>query len=127
MKTQERKVTSIEEIKARTAEAVVELPGFGDGEPFVARLRRIGLLEMAQAGSIPNELLGAVSELYTKGTGGITGIKDNARVLDYYASRALVEPSYQELAEAGVALTDRQLLAIYYYGIGGVEGLKPFR
>lgn len=121
------KITSIQEIKERTAEAVVELPGFGDGKPFVAKVKRLGLLEMAQSGSVPNELLNAVSELYTKGVSGVRGIKDNAKVLDYYAGRVLVEPSYEEIVEAGAALTDRQLLAIYYYGIGGTEGLKAFR
>ena len=124
---EEIRITSIEEIKDRMAERVVELPGFGDGAPFAARVRRLGLLEMVQGGDVPNELLSTVNELYTKGTGGLRSIKDAAQVYHYYAARVLVEPSLRQIEEAGLQLTDRQLMAIYFYGIGGAESLKIFR
>lgn len=123
----EIKITTIDEIKERTAPAVVELPGFGDGKPFVAKVKRASLLDMALGGSIPNELLGAVTELYKSGINPSKGIKETAKALEYYAQCVLVEPSYQAIKEADLQLTDMQLTRIYLYGVGGAEALKPFR
>lgn len=121
------KVTTIDEIRQRTAEQVQELPGFGDGEPFVAKLRRVSLLDMAKSGDIPNELLGTVSELYNKGATGVKGLADVAKSYHFIAEKSLVEPSYQELTDAGLTLTDSQLLGIYLYSVGGAAALKTFR
>lgn len=117
----------LQQIKARMETQVQELPDFGDGVPFHARLRRVSLLEMAQNGSIPNELLGAVSDLYFKGTAGMKSIKDTAESFSFVAEKSLVEPTYQEIQEAGLSLTDAQLLAIYLFSVGGVSSLRSFR
>lgn len=121
-------VTSLESIKEQLADKVVQLPGFTpEGEPFNARLHRLSLLELAESGSIPNELIGAVSQLYAKGAAGIEGIQQTAKAFHFIAGKSLVEPSYQQLKEAGLSLTDGQLLSIYLYSVGGVESLKSFR
>lgn len=127
MKDKELKITTLEEIRKRTEDQIQELPGFGDGEPFVAKLRRVSLLEMAQRGIIPNELMGAVSDLYTMGVGAVKSLPDVAKTCAFFAEQSLVEPSYTQLREAGITLTDTQLMAIYLYSVGGVAALKPFR
>lgn len=43
------------------------------------------------------------------------------------ARAALVSPSYDELEEAGLTLTDSQLLYIYNYSQTGVDALRRFR
>jgi hypothetical protein len=120
-------VTDLNAVKARLDGQVHELPDFGDGEPFVARLRRVSLLEMAQNGDIPNELLGAVSDLYFKGTSGMKSLQDTAKSFRFIAEKSLVEPSFEDIQAAGLELTDAQLLAIYMYTVGGVSSLRSFR
>jgi hypothetical protein len=122
----EQKPTAIKDIQASAAPQVMELTGWDD-KPFHARLKRLSMLEMAEAGEIPNELLGAVTELYSKGMQGLKGIKDTARVFKLFAQKSLMEPSFEELSEADIQLTDQQMLEIYLYSISGVAGLKPFR
>lgn len=122
-----KKLINLKAVKERLESQVHELPDFGDGEPFNARLRRVSLLEMAQGGSIPNELMGAVSDLYFKGTSGMKSLKDTAQSFRFIAEKSMVEPTYQEVLEAGLVLTDAQLLAIYLFSVGGVSSLRPFR
>lgn len=123
---EELKPTAIKDIQASAAPQVAELSGWDD-KPFRARLRRLSMLEMAEAGEIPNELLGAVTELYGKGMQGLKGIRDTAKVFRLFAEKSLVEPSFDELQKAGVQLTDHQMLEIYLYSVSGAEGLKSFR
>lgn len=125
--SEEKKIINLKEVRERLDSQIQELPDFGDGTPFNARLRRVSLLEMAQSGSIPNALIGAVSDLYFKGTSGMKSIKDTAESFQFIAEKSMVEPTYQEVQEAGLKLTDAQLLAIYLYSVGGVASLRPFR
>jgi hypothetical protein len=104
----------------------VELPGFTPDTAFIARLRRVSLLDLAQSGSIPNALIGAVSELYAKGQQG-GSLTDTAKAYTFVAEKSLVEPTMAELKEAGVTLTDAQLLHIYLYSVGGLETMRTFR
>lgn len=120
-------ITGIEELKQRTAPQVVELPGFGDGRPFFARMRRVTILEMAQAGEIPNELLGTVHKLYAEGLSEKIDLCKMAETLRFFAARSLVEPTLKELDENGIKLTDQQLSAIYVYSVRGEESLARFR
>lgn len=117
----------LRDAQERSAVRWVELPGFGDGSPWRARLRRLSLLAMAQAGRIPNTLLGAVSDLYQSGVVKSGGIKVTAEVMIAIAAESLAEPTMAQLTEAGVTLTDEQLTAIYLYAQRGAEALRPFR
>lgn len=121
------KITELSAIQAAAGERVVALPGFGDGQPFCARLRRLSLLSLAQAGKIPNELMGAVQELYTNGAISAPNLTATAQTMLFFAEQALAAPTLQQLREAGVELTDLQLTAIYMYAREGVAGLRPFR
>ena len=106
----------------------VELPGFVEEKPIVVKLRRPSMLLLAQEGVIPNPLLSAASELFRSGkTGEKAGIKDMGEIFRVIARAALVSPSYDELEEAGLTLTDSQLLYIYNYSQTGVDALRRFR
>jgi hypothetical protein len=127
-----RKVISkIEDLKKVAGGSEVELPGFVSEEPFYVMLKRPSLLEMAQSGAIPNPLLGTAADLFregvTKPVSSGEKFKSMAQVLQCIAEAALVEPSYHELKDAGIHLTDMQLLHIYDFVQTGVNTLKLFR
>lgn len=120
-------VSNIAEIKKRMDGETVELPGFFEKEPFQVKLKRVSLLEMANADMIPNELLNSVNELYIKGVQGLSDIKSTGKTFIFIAEKSLVKPTYKEIKDAGLSLTDAQLLSIYLYAVAGVRALKNFR
>ena len=105
----------------------MELPGWNDEAPFIARLRRPSLLAMAAQGVIPNELLTAAQGLFSEGYDAKMPLDQLGKLLISVARAALVEPEYDQLAESGVSLTDVQLAAIYSFTQSGVRALEPFR
>ena len=54
-------------------------------------------------------------------------MKDMIDVLDVICEEAFVEPSYNEIKNAGVTLTDDQYLFIFDYTQRGVKALESFR
>lgn len=127
------KVTSIEELKKISKGELVELPGFVDGTNFVVRLKRPSLLIMAKSGKIPNGLLPQTNKLFTGGLNSVTKGNDDEmltelfNILEIVCKESLVEPTYDELVENGIELTDQQLLAIFSYTQRGVKSLENFR
>lgn len=105
----------------------VELPGFLSGETFTVRLRRPSLLALAKEGRIPNGLLSCVEELFNTGSVARADLASLYGVLELFAKATLVEPSYEELEEAGIQLTDAQLLFLYNFAQAGVTDLHRFR
>lgn len=131
----ENKVTSIEELKRVAFGEVVELPGFVEGVPFYARLKRPSMLEMTKSGRIPNELLVEANKLFVNGTASVATqnqldsdmMKSLFDVLDIICEDSFVEPSYNELKANGIKLTDEQQLFVFAYVQRGVDALKSFR
>ena len=124
--------TKIEEIKKIAGGSEVELPGFtSESEPLVVVLKRPSIMQLAQKGDIPNPLLGVASELFKNGVNKAMDngerMKELGEVLTIVAEASMVEPSYSELEEAGINLTDQQLLYIYNYTQTGEDSLKVFR
>lgn len=109
------------------AEQTVELPGWVEGEPFIAKLRRPSILSMAADGSIPNELLSAAQKLFCEGYDTALPLDSLGRLLRSVAAAALAEPTLAELDAQGIGLTDMQLAAIYSFTQSGVRALEPFR
>jgi len=121
-------ISRIEDILEDAGEKVVELPGWSSAKPFVAKLRRVSLLDKMREGKIPNHLVGAVMELYQTATVKSSGnMKVLAETMLYIAGLALVEPTMQALTEAGIELTDLQVTKIYTFAMQGVDALRPFR
>ena len=123
------KVTSIEQLK-QACEAVVELPPFAEGTGFVAKLRRPSLMNMVKTGKIPNQLLTYANSLFVKGgvnaqdLDALSGIMD---IMEIMCEACFVEPTYQEIKDAGIELTDEQMMFIFNYSQNGVRALSKFR
>lgn len=125
-------ITSIDELKSYANGTVVELPSFSEGQPFVARLKRPSLLGMVKQGKIPNTLLVRANELFVQTEAGFDVEEENMMeqmfdVLDLMAGETFVEPTYKEIKEAGIQLTDEQLMFIFNYAQQGVRALESFR
>lgn len=126
----ELNVTSLEDLKQIKEGVKVPLEGFYDNKPFVVKLKRSSLLTLATTGQIPNQLLSAAYKIFfSKST---TNDKDmNLKtVADIYkcvARASLIEPTYEQLEEAGIELTDTQLIEIWQFNQFGVAALEKFR
>ena len=129
----ELKITSFEELKTYAAGEVVELPPFAEGRPFVARISRPSMMSLVKSGKIPNSLLKSANELFSS---GITGAFDEENeealsqmfdLMDVICEASFVEPTYQQIKDAGVTLTDEQLMFVFNYSQAGVRALESFR
>lgn len=125
-------VTSIEQLKQYAQGEVVELPPFSPTQPFVAKLKRPSLLAMAKNGKIPNNLLVKTNELFMNDGTAVNASDDNMlteifSVIDTIASEVFVQPTYAEIKEANIELTDEQMIFIFNYTQRGVKNLENFR
>lgn len=126
------KVTSIEELRAAASGTIVELPPFAEGHPFYARLKRPSMLALVKGGKIPNELLTSANTLFVKGAGSMNTLDEDLLnrlfgVMDVLCEAAFVEPTYAQIKEAGIQLTDEQITFIFGYSQNGVRELNSFR
>lgn len=108
--------------------AIVELPEFGDGTKFIARLRRPSMLKLCKSGRIPNSLLNQATALFTDSNVSrkvsITEIYDICEII---CESAFVNPTYEEIKASGIELTDEQIMAVFQYTQGGIKALEKFR
>lgn len=126
------RVTTLVDLQGYNKGTVVKLPDFAEGQPLIARVRRPSMLVLAKQGKIPNSLLGAAGQLFTKGGAGLDS--DNIKMLsDMYdvchiiAESSLIEPSLKDIENAGLELTDDQMMAIFNYSQIGMKALEQFR
>lgn len=122
-------ITTIEELKKIAQGQIVELQGWEEGVPFVARIRRPSIQVMCANGQIPNSLLGAASHLFTAGDKVLekVSIADLTKIQLSVAKATLIEPSYEDLEAAEIQLTDAQLSELFQYAMMGASGLESFR
>ncbi len=127
------KITSFEELQSYAQGDIVELPPFSQDRPFVAKLTRPSMMELVKNGKIPNSLLKSANELFSS---GIVGAFDENRedalsqlfeVIDVICEASFVEPTYQQIKDSGIKLTDEQLMFIFNYSQAGVKALESFR
>lgn len=128
----ELKVTTVSDMRQYSAGTLVELPEFGPGQPFVARLRRPSLLVMVKTGKIPNSLIEQATALFAKGAESMVGKNNNTLsemcdIIDVVIKAALIEPSLADIEAAGMELSDDQKMAIFSYTQSGVKALEQFR
>lgn len=124
------KITPLSELIESSRGEVVALPSFREGCPFVARLKRPSMLMLTKSGRIPNSLISSANKLFNgKGVDGSPGntMQDAFEVFETLCEAAFVEPTYAELKEAGVELTDEQFMAVFNYTQAGAKALAPFR
>ena len=121
----DKKVTSIEDIKKLKAKEgeIIELPGFDESTPFVARVKRPSLMELCKNGTIPNPLLGAAQKVF-EGSIDKATINEYGDVMRKVVEIALGKSKYSEVKDM---LTDDQIVVIFDYTQKGVVALLPFR
>ena len=123
-------ITPLESLQEYARGAIVQLPPFSEDQPFVARLRRPSMMALAKSGKIPNSLLNTANSLFMgKGmdSNNEGALKEVLSIVDILCDAAFVEPTYSQLREAGVELTDEQYMAVFNYTQQGVKALEPFR
>ncbi len=123
-------ITSLDSLKEYGRGAIVQLPSFAEGQPFVARLRRPSMMALAKSGKIPNALLTTANSLFIKGgvdAANESVMQDVLSVVDVLCAAAFVEPTYEQIQNAGVGLTDEQYMFIFNYTQQGIKALQPFR
>lgn len=123
-------VTSISDLQKYAEGQIIELPAFAEGQPFVARLRRPSMMILVKSGKIPNSLVKTANSLFLSSRVDETDervMTDMFSVLDALCEASFVEPTYKEIQEAGVELTDDQMMFIFNYTQQGVEALDSFR
>lgn len=126
----ESKITTISDIHKYSEGTVVRLPAFDGDHPFIAKLKRPSLLVMVKTGKIPNTLLNQATQLFQKGAGSLgkdNTISDMYDIMETICEAALVKPLYKEIKDAGLSLTDEQMMAIFSYTQQGVKALEQFR
>lgn len=126
------KVTSIDQLKLMSGGEIVKLPPFIQGQDFYAKLRRPSMLKLVQSGQIPNSLLRTANMLFSGGVNEELDrddefMKDLFDLIDVLAEAVFVEPSWSELKQAEIELTDEQYMFIFNYTQEGVKQLEPFR
>ena len=125
-------ITTLADLQSYAKGTVVRFPDFAEGQPFVARVRRPSMLVLAKQGKIPNTLLTAAGELFSKGGAGMDADNENMLsdvygICEVIARASLVQPTYDEIQQAGMELSDDQIMAIFNYTQNGVKALESFR
>lgn len=125
-------VTSIAELAKYREGELVELPPFGENQPFYARLRRPSMLVLAKSGKIPNELLVSANSLFEKGSGSFDSLDEQMLtkmfdVMEVICEASFVEPTYHDIKSADIDLTDDQYLFVFGYSQNGIRQLDSFR
>lgn len=126
-------ITSLDALKSYSQGSIVELPPFAEDMPFVARIKRPSMLALVKSGKIPNELIESANELFMGKVGSKnssssgTNMTEIFGVFEAICEACFVEPSWSQLKEAGIELTDDQYTFIFNYTQSGVKALKSFR
>jgi len=125
-------ITTLADLQSYAAGTIVRFPDFAEGQPFVARVRRPSLLVLAKQGKIPNTLLATASELFSKGGAGMNTnnekmLSDVYDIMHIVCEASLIQPTMKDIEDAGLSLSDDQLLAIFNYTQNGVKALESFR
>lgn len=124
-------VTTIDQLKVMAGGEIVKMPPFIEGQDFYAKLRRPSMLKLVQSGKIPNSLLRTANMMFS---GEVEGeldrddefMKDMFDLIDVLADSVFVEPSWSDMKQAGIELTDEQYMFIFNYTQKGIQAVEPF-
>lgn len=133
-------VISAKEFKAK-ATREIQIPGFDGDETFTIKIRPMSLLGMIRKGTVDNELLASVLDLFKSNEQKIKskkGAEVNGLDMDILqhpemlqnldelmrkvAQEVMVAPAYDEVADY---LTDGQLQTIFEEAQGKIQQVKP--
>lgn len=124
-------VTTVSALQDYAKGQLVELPPFGEGQKFFARIRRPSMLALAKSNRIPNSLLNVATSLFNNDLKteemSDTFLKDMYEVINVLCEASFVDPTYKEIVDSGIELTDDQLIFVFNYTQRGVQALHSFR
>ena len=123
------KVTPVIDLKKYTDGEIVEWPRFSEGRRFIAKLKRPSMLVLMKSGKIPNSLLSVASSMFS----GMPidekeeeyGVGRMLDVIEILAESSFVEPTWNEIKESGIELTDEQYIFIFNYTQRGIKAVTP--
>lgn len=123
-------ITTIDELRLMAQGEVVKFPSYQSDQDIYVRMKRPSLLKLIEKGKIPNALLTAANTLFAGDVGqGLEQdegmLKEILSVIDILAEASFVEPSWKDIIEAGIELTDEQYMFIFNYTQKGVSALTP--
>ena len=128
-------VTSLEQLQAIKQTEIIELPSFEDGTKLNVEVKKPNMMQLIAAGKIPNTLLNSAMEMFNgkagekmqKAADNAGDLKDLVGMMNVIAEASLVNPTYKQIKELGIDLTDNQLMGLLMYSQGGLKALENFR
>ena len=128
-------ITSLEQLQAIKQTEIIELPAFEDGTPLNVEVKKPNMMQLIAAGKIPNTLLSSAMEMFNGKAGekmqraadNVGDLKDLVGMMNVIAEASLVNPTYKQIKELGIDLTDNQLMGLLMYSQGGLKALENFR
>lgn len=129
-------VTSLEELKKIKQTEIIDLGEFEDGTSLIAEVKKPNLVDLMMHGKIPNSLMETAMKLFNNkaqevankvDAGDIKSFKEMFGLMNTLAESCLVNPSYDQLKELDLTLTQDQLMNVLMYTQGGVKALESFR
>lgn len=124
-------VTPITILKEYAKGEIVQFPPFAEGQPFVARVKRPSMMVLMKTGKIPNSLMSTANALFigdgTKAECDEDFYTEVLGIIEVIAEASFIEPSWKELKDAGIELTDEQYTFLFNYTQKGIKALEPFR
>lgn len=128
----EMRATSLGELREYAKGKLLRLPDIAPGMPLYVFMKRPSLLDLISQGRIPNPLASTASKLFSKGGAGVdqtdpAQLKELTNILHIFCEASFVEPTYTEIKEAGLDLTDEQLMFVFNYVQAGNKALEKFR
>lgn len=122
-------ITPITTLKEYSNGDIVQFPPFSENKPFVAQVKRPSMMVLMKTGKIPNSLLSAANALFS----GDMKVDNDAElyrevlgVIEILAEASFVNPTWNEIKDAGIELTDEQYTFLFNYIQRGVKALEPF-
>ena len=128
-------VTSLEQLQSIKQTEIIELPAFEDGTKLNVEVKKPNMMQLIAAGKIPNTLLSSAMEMFNGKAGekmqraadNVGDLKDLVGMMNVIAEASLVNPTYKQIKELGIDLTDNQLMGLLMYSQGGLKALENFR
>lgn len=123
-------ITPISTLKDYAQGEIVEFPPFSPEQRFIARVKRPSMMVLMRTGKIPNTLMSTASQLFSGNEMGNVGNEnvytEVLEIIEVLAEASFLEPTWAELKEAGIELTDEQYTFLFNYTQRGVKALEPF-
>lgn len=128
--TQQMQPTSFTQLQEYAKGTIIKFPDFNEGQELIVRVRRPSMLGLVKSGKIPNSLLNTANSLFTEGTMGLDEDNENMmsnvfEIIEALCEECFIEPTNAQLKEAGIKLTDEQMMFLFSYTQQGVNNLTP--